>query len=201
MIIRYFILFFAFFSKTVGLSSVFNAEMNSACQNTLIAAFLWDLEKKAVFLLIFALTIVWRCGGYGPKKLINTISAEFGVFPSKNHDSIVFNAILLVTFRENHKKKKITIIRYFILFFAFFSKTVGLSSVFNAEMNSTCQNTLITAFWGGFGEKSSFSPNFCPYYSMAMWRLWDKKLINTISTEFGVFPSKNHDSIVFMQFC
>ena len=55
MVIGYFILFFAFFSKTVGLSSVFSAEMNSACQNTLITAFLWDLEKKAFFLRIFAL--------------------------------------------------------------------------------------------------------------------------------------------------
>ena len=67
MIIRYFILCFAFFSKTVGLTSVFNAEMNSTCQNTLITAFLWDLEKKAIFQRIFAFTIVWRCGGYGPK--------------------------------------------------------------------------------------------------------------------------------------
>ena len=67
MIFRYFILFFVFFSKTVGLSSVFSAEMNSACQNTLITAFLWDLEKKAVVLQIFALTIVWRCGSYGAK--------------------------------------------------------------------------------------------------------------------------------------
>ena len=49
MVIRYLILFFAFFSKTVGLSSVFNAEMNSACQNTLITTLLWDLEKKAFF--------------------------------------------------------------------------------------------------------------------------------------------------------
>ena len=49
----------------------------------------------------------------------------------------------------------------------------------------------------GFGEKSGFSPNFCPYYSKSMWRLWAKKLINTIFDEFGVFPSKNHESIVF----
>ena len=67
MVIRYFILFFAFFSKTVGLSSVSSAEMNSACQNTIITAFLWDLEKKVFFHRIFALTIVWRSGGYGPK--------------------------------------------------------------------------------------------------------------------------------------
>ena len=52
----------------------------------------------------------------------------------------------------------------------------------------------------GFGEKIVFSPNFCPNY-MAMWRLWAKKFINTISAEFGVFPFKTHDSIVFMQFC
>ena len=53
----------------------------------------------------------------------------------------------------------------------------------------------------GFGEKSVFSPNFCPYYSMAIWRLWAKKFIDTILAEFGVLPSKNHDSIVFMQIC
>ena len=67
MIIRYFILFLAFFSKTVGLSLIFGAEMNSAWKNTLITAFLWDLEKKADFAKIFALTIEWRCGSFGPK--------------------------------------------------------------------------------------------------------------------------------------
>ena len=65
---KYIVLFFAFFSKTVGLRSVFNAEMNCSCQNTLITAFLWDLQKKAFFHGIFALTIVWRSGGYGLKK-------------------------------------------------------------------------------------------------------------------------------------
>ena len=49
MVLKYFISFFTFFSKTVGLSSVFNAEMNSACQITLLTAFLWDLQKKAFF--------------------------------------------------------------------------------------------------------------------------------------------------------
>ena len=86
MVIRHFILFFAFFSKTVGSSSVFSAKINSACQNTVITAFLWDLEKKAFYLRIFAPTIVW----ISAKKLINTILAEFGIFPSKNHDSIGF---------------------------------------------------------------------------------------------------------------
>ena len=156
-IIRYFILYFVFFSKTVGLSSVFNVEMNSTCQNILITAFLWDLEKKAVFPKIFALTIysismrtLWA------KKLISTILTEFGVLPSKKNDSIVFYGILLVTFRENHKKSEIMVIRYFILYFAFFSKTVGLSSVFTAEMNSACQNALITVFLWDLEKKAVF---------------------------------------------
>ena len=67
-------------------------------------------------------------------------------------------------------------IRYFILFFAFFSKTVGLSLVFNAKMNFTCQNTLITAFWGDLEKKSSFSTNFCPYYSMAIMEAMGQKI-------------------------
>ena len=137
---------------------------------------------------------IWRLWA---KKLINTILAEFGVFPSKNHDFIVFMQFLQVTFRENYKKQKI-IIRYFILFFAFFSKTVGLSLIFSAEMNSACQNTLITVFLWDLEKKAVFPRIF------ALWRsgrLWAKKLINTISAEFDFFPSKNHDSIVFMQFC
>ena len=58
--IRYFILsyIFAFFSKTVGFNLIFSAEMNSACQNTLITAFLWDLEKKACFSTEF-LPLLW----------------------------------------------------------------------------------------------------------------------------------------------
>ena len=67
MIINILFYFLYFFQKTVGLGSVFNAEMNSACQNTLITAFLWDLQKKAFFPQIFALTIVWQSVGYGPK--------------------------------------------------------------------------------------------------------------------------------------
>ena len=52
----------------------------------------------------------------------------------------------------------------------------------------------------GFEEKSIFSHNFCPYYTMAIWRLWAKKLIKTILAQFDFFPSKKHDYIVFMQF-
>ena len=42
----------------------------------------------------------------------------------------------------------------------------------------------------GFGEKSVFSLNFYPYYSMAMWKLWAKKLINTILMNLWSFHLK-----------
>ena len=103
--------------------------------------------------------------------------------------------------RKNHKKQKITIIRYFIFIFCIFLKNRRV------ELSFQCRNEFYMPKYPNnrifmeFGEKSVFSPNFCPYYSMAVWRLWAKKLRNTILAEFDFFPSKNHDSIVFMQFC
>ena len=198
MVIRYFTLFFCIFLKHRRVELSFQCR-NEFCMpkypnNRIFMGF----GEKSGFSLNFgpyySMTI-WRLWA---KKLINTILGEFDFFPSKNHNSIVFYAIPQVTFRENHKKLKIMVIRYFILFFGFFSKTIGLSSVFSAEMNSACQNTLITAFLWDLEKKASFPRVF---NSMTIWRLWAKKLINTILAEFDFFPSKNHDSIVFMQFC
>ena len=59
MITNIFFLFSAYFSKTEGFGSVFRAEMNSACKNTLIREFLWDLQKTASFLRIFEQAIAW----------------------------------------------------------------------------------------------------------------------------------------------
>ena len=81
MIINILFYFLHFSQKSVGLSSVFNAEMNSACQNTLITTFLWDLQKKAFFPEFLHSMAIWRLCA---KKLINTILAAFGFFPSKN---------------------------------------------------------------------------------------------------------------------
>ena len=41
MIINIFIPLFAYFSKPIYFDSVFSAEMNSACKNTLISTFSW----------------------------------------------------------------------------------------------------------------------------------------------------------------
>ena len=45
----FFFPFFAYFSKTIDFGSFFSAEMNSACKNTLISTFSWDLKKTAIY--------------------------------------------------------------------------------------------------------------------------------------------------------
>ena len=143
--------------------------------------------NNLIFILCnFALTIVfWRLA----KKLINTILAEFDFFPSKNHDSIVFY------FASNFQREspKIENNDYQIFYFYFLHFSQKPQEVFSAEMNSACQNTLVTAFLWDLEKKKRFFPT--------IWRLWAKKIDQYLSAEFGVFPSKNHDSIVFMQFC
>ena len=127
-------------------------ELSFQCRNEFympkypnICIFMRIQRKKQLFpkflpYYIMAMRRLWA------KKLISTILTEFDVLPSKNHDSIVFLQNSASNFQRNSQKSKIMAIRYFILYFAIFSKTVGLSSVFSAEMNSACQNALITMF-------------------------------------------------------
>ena len=86
MIINFSIPFFAYFSKPIYFGSVFSAEMNSACKNSLISTFSWDLQKKATYASIFAKPIAWRFFTLSVKKFISTNLAIFGFFPSKKHD-------------------------------------------------------------------------------------------------------------------
>ena len=158
MITNIFFLFSAYFSKTVGFGSVFRAEMNSACKNTLIRVFLQDLQKTASFLRIFEQAYSLAIFMLTAKKLIYTNLAIFGFSLSNKHDfskSIWFQEILLETNRENHIKQKI-MINIFFLFSAYFSKTVGFGSVFSAEMNSACKNTLIRVFLQDLQKTASF---------------------------------------------
>ena len=86
--INIFFPFFACFSKTIDFGSVFSAEMNSACKNIQISTFSEDLQKKAIYLSIFAKPTAWRFFSLSTKKLISTNLAIFGFFPSKKHDSV-----------------------------------------------------------------------------------------------------------------
>ena len=74
--------------KTIDFGSVFSAEMNSACKNTQISTFSWDLQKKDIYPSNFAKPIDWRFFSLSAKKLISTNLGIFGFFPSKKHDSI-----------------------------------------------------------------------------------------------------------------
>ena len=58
---------------------------------------------------------------------------------------MTFSDIMLKSFSENLKKlTEITKTNFF--FFAFFTKIVGFGTVFIADMNSACKNTLISIF-------------------------------------------------------
>ena len=92
-------------------------------------------------------------------------------------------------------------INIFFLISAYFSKTIGFGSVFRAEMNSACKNTLIMVFYIGFRENSLFSENFRTGYSMAIFMLTAKKLIYTNLAIFGFFLSNKHDSFGLRKFC
>ena len=89
------------------------------------------------------------------KKLIYTNLAIFGFFLSNKHDSFGFRKFCLKLIEKITKKQKI-MITIFFLFSAYFSKTVGFGSVFRAEMNSACKNTLIRVFLQDLEKIASF---------------------------------------------
>ena len=156
MITNIVFLFSAYFSKTVGFGSVFSAEMNSACKNTLIRVFLQEFTENSHFSENFRTGYSMAIFMLTAKKLIYTTLAIFGFFPSNKHDSFGFRKFCLKLIIENHKKQKIMITNIFFLFFAYFSKTVGFGSVFSAEMNSACKNTLIRVFLQDLEKTASF---------------------------------------------
>ena len=135
-----------------------------------------------------------------PKKLIYPNLAIFGFFPSNKHDSFGFRKFCLKLIEKITKKQKI-MINIFFLFSAYFSKTVVFGSVFSAEMNSACKNTLITVYLQDLEKTASSYENFRTGYSMAIFMLTAKKLIYTNLAIFGFFPSNKLDSFGFRKFC
>ena len=90
------------------------------------------------------------------QKLIYTNLAIFGFFLSNKHDSFGFRKFCLKLIEKITKKQKIMITNIFFLFSAYFSKTVGFRSVFSAEMNFACKNTLIGVFLQDLEKTASF---------------------------------------------
>ena len=66
-----------------------------------------------------------------------------------------FSDILLKSFREYLKKlTEITKTNHFSILLIFFTKIVGFLTVFIADMNSACKNTLISIFFVEFEDKT-----------------------------------------------
>ena len=135
------------------------------------------------------------------KKLIYTALAIFGFFPSNKHDSFDFRKFCFKLIENITKKQKIIITNIYFLFSAYFSKTVGFGSVFSAEMNSACKNTIIRVFLQDLQKTAIFLRIFEQAYSMAIFMLTAKKLIYTNLAIFFFFPSNKHDSFDFRKFC
>ena len=132
-------------------------------------------EKSFLIPQFLSFTIAWQSGGYGPKKLINTLFIEFGFLPSLKHDSIVFFLCNSASnFKRKHtQKKKIKINNNWccISFFAFYLKNRRVELSFQCRNEFCMPKYPNNRIFMGFGEKRFLSPNFCPYYSMAIWRL------------------------------
>ena len=140
-----FFYFFAFFMKIVGIWTVFIADMNSACKNALISIFLLILLIRHNYLQFFHRLFPWI-------KLIFSKIWKFLIllylssFPSKKHVSLFFwysaQEFLWKSQRINRNYQNYS----FFYFFAFFMKIVGIWTVFIADMNTACKNTLISIF-------------------------------------------------------
>ena len=103
--------------------------------------------RKGYSMAIFMLTT---------KKLIYTNLAIFGFFLSNKHGSFGFRKFCFKLIEKITKKKKIMITSIFFLISAYFSKTVCFGSVYSAEMNSACKNTLIRVFLQDLEKTASF---------------------------------------------
>ena len=140
---------------------------------------------------------IWRLWA---KKLINTILLKLASLHLKTMIPL-FLCNSASNFQRKSQKIENNDHQIFYFIFCIFLKNRRVELNFQRKNKFCMPKYPINSIFMGFREKSGFSQNFCPYYSMTIWRLWAQKLINKISAEFGVFSSKNHDSIVFMQFC
>ena len=181
--IFYFIFFFfAFFSETVGLSLIFSAR-NEFCMpkypnNRIFMSF----EEKSGFSPNF-------CPYYSLTSFhLKTMIPLFLCNSASNFQ------------RKSQKiKNNINYIFYFI--FCIFLKNRRVELSFQCR-NEFCMPKYPTnRIFIGFGEKKCFFPGFLPLLQYGDLEAMGQKIDQYHFAEFGVFPSKNHDSIVFMQFC
>ena len=99
--------------KIIGFSTVFIADMNSACKNTLISIFLQNLQVRHNYLQFY------RKADFLKNLKMSNFGFIFLLFHLKTY-FLTFSDILLKSFSENHKKlTEITKIIHFSIFFFF----------------------------------------------------------------------------------
>ena len=129
---------------------------------------------------------VWRLWA---KKLINTFWPNLASFHLKTMIPL-FLCNSTSNFQRKSQKIENNNNQIFYFIFCIFLKNCRV------ELSFQCRNEFYmpkypnNCIFMGIGEKSVFSPNFCPYYSMAMWRLWAKKLIDTFRPNLSSFHLK-----------
>ena len=102
-------------------------------------------------------------------------------FPSKNNILWLFVAICSrVSVKTSNNKQKWMIFYYFCVFM----KTVGFSTVFIADMNSACKNTLVSVYLLNFHRRHNFGLAIQPIFS----KIWKCLILLYLSS----FPSKNN---------
>ena len=146
--------------------------------------------EKSVFLRIFALMAMCRLWA---KKLIDTFRPNLESFHLKTMIPL-FLCNSTSNFQRKSQKIENNNNQIFYFIFCIFLKNRSVQFSFQCRNEFYMPKYPNNCIFMGFGKKAFF------LRILAMWRLWSQKIDQYLSAEFGVFPSQNHDSIVFMQF-
>ena len=111
-----------------------------------------EFPQKAQFRLILSKAIALRFSRFSQKFKI-LILLYLSSFPSKNNILWLFVTICSrVSVKISNNKQKSMIFYYFCVFM----KAVGFCTVFIADMNSACKNTLVSVYLLNFHRRHNF---------------------------------------------
>ena len=146
--------YFCVFMKAEGFCTVFIADMNSACKNTLVSVWFIEFPYKAQFRLILSKAIALRFSRFCQKFKISNLA----LFVFLYHLKIIFYGFLWQSSQEfQWKSQKINKKSMICYYFCVFMKTVGFCTVFIADRYSACKNTVVSVWllsfhrWHQFG--------------------------------------------------
>ena len=144
--------YFCIFMETIGFCTVFIADINSACKNTLVSVYLLNFHRRPIsanFIKGYSFAIqpifskMWKF----------LILLYLSSFPFKNYILWLFVTICSrVSVKISNNQQKSMIFYYFCAFM----KTIGFGTVFIADMNSAGKNTLVSVYLLNFHRRHNF---------------------------------------------